>query len=102
MRGSALARQYSRTLNVMIAFSSARRGSRTSSCTFACAARWTITSAGGEAVPGPARERQVLQEITEVLRPVVHALVDAEDLVPVALQAQREVGADLAAGAGDD
>ena len=55
----------------------------------------------------PVRERrvlagQVLEQVAEVVRPGVHALVDAEDLVAVGQQPEREVGADLAGRAGDE
>jgi hypothetical protein len=55
----------------------------------------------------PARERrivagEVLEQVAEVVRPGVDALVDAEDLVAVAPEAQGEVRADLTAGAGDE
>ena len=48
-----------------------------------------------------ARERrvmagQILEQRRERVRPAVLALVDAEDLVPVAQQPQPQVGADLA------
>ena len=39
--------------------------------------------------------RQVLDQVAEVVRPGVHALVDAEDLVAVGEEPQGEVGADL-------
>ncbi len=51
----------------------------------------------GRVVPG-----QVLEQVAEVVRPRVLALVDAEDLVPVGEQAQRQVRPDLPRGAGDE
>src|SRR5256885_416712 len=51
----------------------------------------------GRVVPG-----QVLQEVTEVVRPGVQPLVDAEHVVPVAKEALTEVRPDLAARAGDE
>ena len=44
---------------------------------------------------------QILEQVAEVVRPGVHALVDAEDLVAVGQQPEREVGADLPGRAGD-
>src|SRR5512133_1265651 len=49
-----------------------------------------------------AREGQVLEQVAEVVRPRVQALVDAEDLVAVLVQAQGEVRPDLPARAGDE
>ena len=45
--------------------------------------------------------REILQQVAKVIRPRVQPLVDAEDLVALALKPQREVGADLAARPGD-
>ena len=45
---------------------------------------------------------EVLQEVAEVVGPRVQALVDAEDVMALGEQPQREVGADLAARAGDE
>jgi hypothetical protein len=44
---------------------------------------------------------EILKQVAELVRPRVLALVDAEDLVAVAPQAEREVRADLPRGAGD-
>ena len=49
--GVCVWRQYSSTLKVIVMFSSAGAGSRTSWCTFAWAARWTTTSAAGYSTP---------------------------------------------------
>ena len=46
--------------------------------------------------------RQVLQQIRELVGPCVRPLVDAEHFVPVALQAQCQVRADLPRRAGDE
>src|SRR6266516_1661698 len=51
----------------------------------------------GRVVPG-----EILQEITEVVRPGVQPLVDPEDLVSLALQTLAEVRPDLAARPGDE
>src|ERR687888_2254103 len=45
---------------------------------------------------------EILQQVAELVRPGVQALVDAEHLVPVALEARRKVRPDLAARAGDE
>ena len=45
---------------------------------------------------------EILQQCREGVRPPVLALVDPEDLVPVAEQPQSEVGADLPRGTGDE
>ena len=55
----------------------------------------------------PAAERgvvpgEVLEQVRKLVRPGVLALVDAEDLVTVPLQPEREVGPDLAGRAGDE
>ena len=57
--------------------------------------------------PDPVREgrvlaREILEQVAEVVRPGVDALVDAEDLVAVGQQPEREIGADLAGRAGDE
>ena len=44
---------------------------------------------------------EVLEQVAEVVRPRVHALVDAEDLVAVGEEPEREVGADLPGRAGE-
>jgi hypothetical protein len=54
----------------------------------------------------PSREgrvvaREVLEQRRELVGPRVHALVDAEHVVAVALEADTEVRADLAGGARD-
>ena len=48
-------------------------------------------------VPG-----EVLQQVAEVVRPRVQALVDAEDIVALGEEPEREIGADLPARAGDE
>jgi hypothetical protein len=46
--------------------------------------------------------REILQQVTEIVRPGVEAFVDAEDVVTFTLQALREVRPDLAARACDE
>ena len=53
----------------------------------------------------PARERgvmagQILEQIAELIRPRVLALVDPEDLMPVLPQAEGKIGPDLAGASG--
>ena len=83
------------------------RAGATSWCTFACAARWTTTSVSGYGTPPiPSGKAgywpdEVLEQVAEVVRPGVHALVDAEDLVAVGEEPERQIGADLPGRAGE-
>ncbi len=64
--------------------------------------RSRVFDASDAAFHGGVMPREVLQQVAEVVRPGVQPLVDAEDVVAVGEEAEREVGADLPTRAGDE